>query len=142
MKLTTRGRYAVTALAEIARRGDGQCVCLAEIARAQQLPLAYLEQVFQALRTAGLVCGARGRGGGYRLCRPAADIPVLAIVDAVGERFDATACAGRADCRDGGKCDTHDFWQGLTEHVRGYLARHSLADVAAADQQVVHFEAA
>ena len=74
MKLTTRGRYAVTALAEIARRGDGACVCLADIARAQQLPLAYLEQVFQALRSAGLVCGARGRGGGYRLCQAAEDV--------------------------------------------------------------------
>ena len=142
MKLTTRGRYAVTALAEIARRGDGACVCLADIARAQQLPLAYLEQVFQALRSAGLVCGARGRGGGYRLCQAAEDVSVLAIVDAVGESFDATACAGRADCRDGDKCDTHDFWQGLSDHVRGYLARQTLADLVARGERESRFEAA
>lgn len=146
MKLTTRGRYAVSALAELARRGDGACVCLADIAQAQGLSTAYLEQVFQPLRSAGLVCGARGRGGGYTLCRPAADIDILSIVEAVGETFDATACAGRADCRDGTQCDTHDFWSGLSEHVRGYLRAKSLAQLAALpaadDVRVVEFEAA
>ena len=146
MKLTMRGRYAVAALAELARRGDGACVCLADIAEAQGLSAAYLEQVFQPLRSAGFVCGARGRGGGYTLCRPAADIDILSIVEAVGETFDATACAGRADCRDGEQCDTHDFWTGLSEHVRAYLRGQSLADIAAmpkqSSTQVVQFEAA
>lgn len=146
MKLTTRGRYAVSALAELARRGEGACVCLADIAEAQGLSTAYLEQVFQPLRSAGLVCGARGRGGGYKLCRAAADIDILSVVEAVGETFDATACAGRADCRDGEQCDTHDFWTGLSEHVRDYLRCKSLADLATAParnaRQIVQFEAA
>lgn len=146
MKLTTRGRYAVAALAELARRGEGACVCLSEIAEAQGLSTAYLEQVFQPLRSAGLICGARGRGGGYKLCKPVGDIDILSIVEAVGETFDATACAGRADCHDGEQCDTHEFWTGLSTHVRSYLRGKSLADLVAMPRRdalrVIEFEAA
>src|SRR3954451_22876698 len=140
MRLSTRGRYAVMAMVELAARQQGKGpdprsgkpVSLAEIAQAQLLSLAYLEQLFGHLRRAGLVASARGPGGGYRLARPAAAIAVAEIVEAVDEPLRATRCdAGSPGCLAGQKCLTHDLWEELGEQIRLFLAHVSLADVCA-----------
>lgn len=140
MRLSTRGRYAVMAMVELAARqqagiGDprqGRPVSLAEIAQAQQLSLAYLEQLFGHLRRAGLVASARGPGGGYRLGRPAHAIAVAEIVDAVDEPIRATRCEeGAPGCLAGQRCLTHDLWAELGEQIRLFLVTVTLADVVA-----------
>jgi Rrf2 family iron-sulfur cluster assembly transcriptional regulator len=140
MRLSTRGRYAVMAMVELAARergeaGDarsGRPVSLAEIAASQQLSLAYLEQLFGHLRRAGLVASARGPGGGYRLGRPAAAIAVSDIVGAVDETIRATRCEeGSPGCLAGRRCLTHDLWAELGEQIRVFLAAVSLEDVVA-----------
>lgn len=153
MRLSTRGRYAVMAMVELATRqqagngglqmaGKPACrladrmedrpVSLAEIAQAQLLSLAYLEQLFGHLRRAGLVASARGPGGGYRLARPAAAIAISEIVEAVDEPLRATRCEeGSPGCLGGQKCLTHDLWEELGEQIRLFLAHVSLADVCA-----------
>ncbi|UFN49430.1 Rrf2 family transcriptional regulator [Roseomonas sp. OT10] len=140
MRLSTRARYAVMAMAEMAsrRREAGICcadagqapITLAEIATAQMLSVAYLEQLFGRLRRAGLVASARGPGGGYRLARPAAAIRISEIVEAVEEPIAATRCdAGGAGCLGGQKCATHDLWAELGEQIRLFLAGVTLAEV-------------
>ncbi|MEN0077436.1 MAG: Rrf2 family transcriptional regulator [Paracraurococcus sp.] len=138
MRLSTRGRYAVMAMVELAVRQqpnstimrDCRPVSLAEIAQAQLLSLAYLEQLFGHLRRAGLVASARGPGGGYRLARPAAAITVADIVAAVDEPIRATRCEeGSAGCLGGERCLTHDLWSELGEQIRLFLAHVTLADV-------------
>ncbi|MCO6417643.1 Rrf2 family transcriptional regulator [Siccirubricoccus sp. KC 17139] len=140
MRLSTRGRYAVMAMVELAirqaahtgklRRGEGCPVSLAEIAQAQHLSLAYLEQLFGHLRRAGLVCSARGPGGGYRLARPACEVAVAEIIEAVDEPLKATRCEeGAPGCLAGQKCLTHDLWEELGEQIRLFLAHVTLADV-------------
>jgi Rrf2 family iron-sulfur cluster assembly transcriptional regulator len=140
MRLSTRGRYAVMAMVELAARQQGAAppapgkapppVSLAEIAAAQMLSLAYLEQLFGPLRRAGLVASARGPGGGYRLARPAAEIPIAAIVDAVDEPIRATRCdEGAPGCVAGRRCITHDLWAELGEQIRVFLQGITLADV-------------
>ena len=138
MRLSTRGRYGVMAMVELAAREEtraeghsaGVSVSLAEIAAAQQLSLAYLEQLFGRLRRAGLVTSARGPGGGYRLARPPGAIPIAEIVDAVDEPIRATRCEeGSPGCLAGEKCLTHDLWQELGEQIRLFLSNMTLADV-------------
>ena len=142
MRLSTRGRYAVMAMVELAARQEQAAkpsagknvapVSLAEIAAAQMLSLAYLEQLFGHLRRAGLVASARGPGGGYRLARPATEIAVAAIVDAVDEPIRATRCEeGSPGCLGGERCLTHDLWSELGEQIRLFLAHVTLADVVA-----------
>lgn len=144
MRLSTRGRYAVMAMVELAVREDAACatarhekpasrpVSLADIAQAQQLSVAYLEQLFGHLRRAGLVASARGPGGGYRLAQAAEAIAVSAIVDAVDEPLRATRCEeGSPGCLAGNRCLTHDLWSELGEQIRLFLAHVSLADVVA-----------
>jgi len=137
MRLSTRGRYAVMAMVELAARENG-CdglsppgpVSLGEIAGAQMLSLAYLEQLFGALRRAGMVTSARGPGGGYRLSRPAVEIAVADIVDAVEEPLRATRCeTGSPGCLAGQRCLTHDLWNELGEQIRLFLGHVTLADV-------------
>lgn len=141
MRLSTRGRYAVMAMVELAARqargpalvpGRGAPpVSLAEIAASQMLSLAYLEQLFGPLRRAGLVASARGPGGGYRLARPAAQIAIADIVDAVDEPLKATRCEeGSPGCMQGQRCLTHDLWCELGEQIRLFLGGITLADVA------------
>jgi Rrf2 family iron-sulfur cluster assembly transcriptional regulator len=111
-----------------------QCrpVSLTEIATAQNLSVAYLEQIFARLRRAGLVASARGAGGGYRLGRPASEIPIGAIIEAVDEPITATRCeSGAAGCMAGEQCRTHDLWHELGEQIRLFLCHLSLADVVA-----------
>jgi Rrf2 family iron-sulfur cluster assembly transcriptional regulator len=145
MRLSTRGRYAVMAMVEMAvrqRGGDLPCmqerpVSLADIANAQQLSLAYLEQLFGRLRRAGLVASARGPGGGYRLARAPELIAVAEIVDAVDEPIRATRCEeGSPGClAAGGKCLTHDLWAELGEQIRLFLAHMTLADIVGGQVQ-------
>ena len=137
MRLSTRGRYAVMAMVELAARQppDGledsrARVSLAEIAQAQHLSLAYLEQLFGPLRRAGLVASARGPGGGYRLARHPGRITVSEIVLAVDEPIQATRCEeGGPGCLDGQRCLTHDLWAELGDQIRLFLEGVTLADV-------------
>jgi len=137
MRLSTRGRYAVMALVEMAAREgrsqgcvNGRPVTLTDIAAAQQLSVAYLEQLFGRLRRAGLVASARGPGGGYRLARPANQIPIAAVVEAADEPIVATRCEeGGPGCLGGIRCLTHDLWAELGDQIRLFLGAMTLADV-------------
>ncbi len=137
MRLSTRGRYAVMAMVEMAVReargecaADGKPVTLGDIAAAQHLSVAYLEQLFGRLRRAGLVASARGPGGGYRLARPAAEIPIAEVVEAADEPIVATRCEdGGPGCLAGVRCLTHDLWAELGAQIRLFLAGLTLADV-------------
>jgi Rrf2 family transcriptional regulator, iron-sulfur cluster assembly transcription factor len=138
MQLSTRGRYAVMALVDLAIQQSqdhaSRPVCLADIAQRQQLSLSYLEQLFAKLRRAGLVFSARGPGGGYRLARAAADIVIADIVAAVDEPIRATRCeAGSGGCMTasacGTKCQTHDLWFELGRQIALFLGGLTLADV-------------
>lgn len=137
MRLSTRGRYAVMAMVEMAVREGraegcigGRPVTLNEIAAAQHLSVAYLEQLFGRLRRAGLVASARGPGGGYRLARPAAEIAIAEVVEAADEPIVATRCEeGGPGCLAGERCLTHDLWAELADQIRLFLGGLSLADV-------------
>lgn len=121
MKLTTKGRYAVTAVLDLALHCDTGPVTLAEIAERQNLSVSYLEQLFSKLRRAGVVTAVRGPGGGYLLDSAPADINVSQIIDAVEEKVDATKCGGNEGCQKGLVCLTHTLWQDLNEQVHGFL---------------------
>jgi Rrf2 family iron-sulfur cluster assembly transcriptional regulator len=133
MRLSTKGRYAVMAMADLARRQTEPCraVALAEIATRQEISLSYLEQLFARLRRKGLVQSARGPGGGYRLARTAAETSIAEIVLAVDEPLRATRCAeqGKGCMLKGERCLTHDLWEDLGDRIEDYLASVSLADV-------------
>lgn len=131
MELNTRGRYAVMALAQLAQAGGATAVPLRDIADRQQISLAYLEQIFGELRRADLVASQRGRAGGYRLARAASAISVAQVMSAVGEPLDMTRCGLRdiGGCVDNARCLTHDLWSALGDHILGFLADISLADV-------------
>lgn len=126
MRLTTKGRYAVTAMLDLAYHSQKRPVTLTDIATRQIISLSYLEQLFAKLRKAGIVIGVRGPGGGYKLSRAPADINVEEIIFAVDEPVDATRCGGKGDCHDGQPCLTHDLWLGLSEQIRTYLQGISL----------------
>ena len=132
MRLSTKGRYAVMAMADLARReGDAaRAVALADIAARQEISLSYLEQLFARLRRKGLVKSARGPGGGYRLARTADETTIAEIVHAVDEPLRATRChAGQGCMIKGERCLTHDLWADLGDRIEDYLASVSLADV-------------
>lgn len=133
MHLSTKGRYAVMAMADLARVGAGEsarAVSLAEIAARQAISLAYLEQIFARLRRGGLVVGARGPGGGYVLARAARDIPVFAVISAVDEPVAVTRCREGRGCAPGGAlCLTHGLWDALGRTIERFLSGVSLADV-------------
>lgn len=132
MRLSTKGRYAVMAMTDIARHGAARAVNLAEIAERQEISLAYLEQLFARLRRGGLVKSVRGPGGGYRLARSAADTPISEIVQAVDEPLHATRCTAesKSGCMAGGeRCLTHGLWDALGRQIETYLASVSLEDV-------------
>lgn len=133
MELTTKGRYAVMAMADLAKHGEPAAVPLSAIAERQQLSIAYLEQIFLKLRRAGLVDSERGRTGGYRLTRPAAEIMVADVMRAVEEDTRMTRCHGDAGagCVGEHRCLTHGLWDALGEHIHGFLSHVSLDDVLA-----------
>jgi Rrf2 family iron-sulfur cluster assembly transcriptional regulator len=128
MKLTTKGRYAVIAMVDIARSGAGRPVSLAEIAERQGISLAYLEQLFCKLRRGGLVASVRGPGGGYRLGREAGAIPIADIILAVDDRLCADDDAAAEEV---GDCAIRALWRALADHVQSFLRAVSLADVVA-----------
>ncbi len=131
MELNTRGRYAVMAMADLARQGGDAAVPLSQISERQRITVAYLEQLFQQLRRAGLVDSARGRSGGYKLGRPARDITVAEVMAAVDEGVRMTRCAGSMGepCMAGERCLTHDLWAALGAEIEAFLTRISLDDV-------------
>lgn len=132
VKLSTKGRYAVMAMADLAVHSAGRPVTLADIATRQEISLSYLEQLFAKLRRGGLVKSVRGPGGGYVLARGADDTRIADIVLAVDEPIKATACAdnGARGCQsNAGRCLTHDLWEALGQHIHLYLNSISLADV-------------
>ena len=133
MHLSTKGRYAVMAMTDLAGRQADRAVTLADIAARQEISLSYLEQLFARLRRRGLVKSTRGPGGGYRLARPAAETKIIDIVLAVDEPMHATRCGGRIPgCMSKGeRCLTHDLWAEMGAQVQNYLASVSLADVLA-----------
>lgn len=133
MRLTTRGRYAVTALLDLALQAslDEQPITLAEIAARQSISVAYLEQLFSKLKRKGLILSSRGAMGGYRLAKPTHEIAILDIIEAVNESVDATLCDGQGNCRKGAKCLTHDLWQDLSTQIENYLSGVTIADLVA-----------
>jgi Rrf2 family iron-sulfur cluster assembly transcriptional regulator len=134
MRLTSKGRYAVTAMLDLAFHSQLKPVTLIDIAARQTISLSYLEQLFAKLRRDNLVKGVRGPGGGYSLCRDAKNITIAEIVAAVGEKIDSTKCGGEGNCQKHHACLTHDLWMDLGEHIRGYLEKITLADLLAKDR--------
>lgn len=131
MRLTTKGRYAVTAMLDLALHSTEGPVSLADISSRQEISLSYLEQLFSKLRQNGLVCSVRGPGGGYRLKHPLDEVFVAQIVDAVNESVDATNCGGKGNCQQGEVCLTHYLWSDLSQQIHDFLSGISLASLVA-----------
>ena len=131
MRLTTKGRYAVTAMLDLALHGESGPVSLADISKRQEISLSYLEQLFSKLRKSDLVSSIRGPGGGYHLSRPLDVIFVAQIIDAVNESIDATHCSGKGNCLQGEICLTHHLWEDLSEQIHNFLSGISLAQLVA-----------
>ncbi|MBT5331661.1 MAG: Rrf2 family transcriptional regulator [Porticoccaceae bacterium] len=131
MRLTTKGRYAVTAMLDLAMHGDGAPVSLSDISDRQGISLSYLEQLFSKLRQRSLVNSVRGPGGGYSLARIPDSISVAEIIEAVNESVDATNCAGVGDCQNGEMCLTHYLWEDLSNQIRLFLGDISLGKLIA-----------
>ncbi|MBT3672645.1 MAG: Fe-S cluster assembly transcriptional regulator IscR [Porticoccaceae bacterium] len=131
MRLTTRGRYAVTAMLDLALHSENRPVSLAEISERQTISLSYLEQLFSRLRKAGLVDSVRGPGGGYLLVGQTELVCVADIIKAVNESVDSTNCGGRGDCQGGSICLTHNLWDDLSRQINDFLSGISLADLVA-----------
>lgn len=129
MKLTSKGRYAVTAMLDLAFHSQAGPVTLAQISERQDISLSYLEQLFTRLRKHDLVCSTRGPGGGYSLSRPAEDIAVAEIITAVDEVVDTTRCSGASNCKEGTRCLTHDLWDDLSRQIYAFLSGISLASL-------------
>ena len=148
MRLTTKGRYAVTAMLDIALHRHRGPISVVDIAERQGISAAYLEQLLSRLKKEGLLSSVRGPGGGYALDRDLEDINVSHIITAVGDGVDATRCHGTSDCQDGQRCLTHDLWSELSEEIDGFLTRISLAELVARkevqhvasrqDEQLIH----
>ncbi len=138
MRLTTRGRYAVTAMLDLSLHAKEGPVSLADISDRQSISLSYLEQLFSRLRQGDLVASVRGPGGGYYLARSSDSIYVAQIIDAVNESIDTTSCQGKGDCQGGETCLTHNLWHDLSRQIHRFLSAISLADlVAKRDVQAV-----
>lgn len=129
MKLTTKGRFAVTAMIDLALRQESGPVALAGISERQKISLSYLEQLFGKLRRHQLVSSVRGPGGGYRLAKPLTAVSVADIIKAVDEPLDATKCGGMANCHDEQPCMTHVLWANLTTRMLDYLSSVNLAEL-------------
>ena len=134
MRLTTKGRYAVTAMLDLAMHRAQGPVSLADISQRQAISLSYLEQLFAKLRRVSLVSSVRGPGGGYELLRGSEVIFISEIIDAVNESVDTTRCHGAGDCQDGETCLTHYLWEDLSEQIHSFLEGISLADLVAKNE--------
>jgi len=131
MRLTAKGRYAVTAMLDLAVHQNAGPISLADISRRQGISLSYLEQLFAKLRKHNLVNSVRGPGGGYQLERDPGRIFVAEIVDSVDENVDATKCSGRADCQHGEMCLSHQLWSDLSSEIHHFLSGIDLASIIA-----------
>lgn len=129
MRLTSKGRYAVTAMLDVALHKATGPVSLADISERQGISLSYLEQLFARLRKYGLVTSVRGPGGGYLLSREAALISVSEVIAAVDESVDATRCQGKSDCQGGMRCLTHTLWSDLSHRIEDFLTNISLGEL-------------
>ena len=129
MKLTSKGRYAVTAMLDLAFHTETGPVTLSEISKRQDISLSYLEQLFTRLRKQHLVRSTRGPGGGYSLNKPADQLTVAEIVAAVDETVDTTRCSGASNCHDGRQCLAHELWDDLSQQIFGFLTDISLQDL-------------
>ena len=129
MRLTTKGRYAVTAMLDLSIHSSKGPVNLSDISRRQDISLSYLEQLFARLRKRKLVSSVRGPGGGYRLGRSDNTIQVAEIIDAVNESLDTTKCQGKSDCQLGETCLTHHLWQDLSDQIHSFLSNITVADL-------------
>lgn len=129
MKLTTKGRYAVTAMLDLALHDGSGPTTLADVAKRQDISLSYLEQLFARLRRKALVSSVRGPGGGYMLGRSAQEISVAEVITAVDENVDTTRCGGAHNCQDNKPCLTHDLWHGLSDRIYEYLSSITLNDL-------------
>jgi Rrf2 family iron-sulfur cluster assembly transcriptional regulator len=129
MRLTTKGRFAVTAMMDLAMRHGSAPVALAQISERQKISLSYLEQLFGKLRRHALVSSVRGPGGGYRLAKGLEDVSVADIILAVDEPIDTTQCGGKENCRDQQKCLTHDLWTNLNNRIFDYLESVTLRNL-------------
>jgi Rrf2 family iron-sulfur cluster assembly transcriptional regulator len=129
MRLSTKGRYAVTAMLDLALNGADNPVTLADISNNQGISLSYLEQLFAALRSKGLVKGVRGPGGGYFLGKPAAEISIANIICAVDEWVEFTRCRGKQDCHSGQRCLTHSLWDDLSKQIFDFLTEINLQEL-------------
>lgn len=137
MRLSTKGRYAVTAMLDLALHAGKGPVTLADISANQGISLSYLEQLFAALRAKQLVRGVRGPGGGYYLGKPAEEISIANIICAVDEWVEFTRCGGRENCRDGQRCLTHHLWDQLSDQIFQFLSDISLQDLVERGQDEV-----
>jgi Rrf2 family transcriptional regulator, iron-sulfur cluster assembly transcription factor len=135
MRLTTKGRFAVTAMIDVALYGGKGPVTLAAVSERQKISLSYLEQLFGKLRRHGLVDSVRGPGGGYHLARATDTVSVADIILAVDEPIDATQCGGAENCHDDRRCMTHELWAGLNAHIFGFLRSVTLAELVRQQQQ-------
>lgn len=129
MRLTTKGRYAVTAMLDLAINYKDGPITLSDISKRQGISLSYLEQLFSKLRKNGLVDSARGPGGGYRLSRGAHEVAVADVITAVDEKIDVTRCDGKGNCQDGQPCLTHELWQDLSGQIYDFLNGISLGQL-------------
>ena len=129
MRLTTKGRYAVTAMLDLALHHHDGPVALSEIAKRQAISLSYLEQLFGLLRKRGLVRSTRGPGGGYRLGKEPDTIAIVDVIGAVDETVDATLCHGLENCQGEARCLTHDLWNDLSEQIHEFLSGIDLAQL-------------
>lgn len=134
MRLTTKGRYAVTAMLDLALHRQQGPISLADISQRQAISLSYLEQLFAKLRKSALVSSVRGPGGGYELQRGAEGIYIAEIIDAVDESLDTTRCKGKGDCQGGEICLTHHLWEDLSDQIHNFLEGISLADLVARNE--------
>jgi len=129
MRLTSKGRYAVTAMLDVALHSQSSPVPLADISERQGISLSYLEQLFSKLRKASLVDSVRGPGGGYRLGQDAFNISIGTIIAAVDESVDATKCSGKGDCQGGTRCLTHTLWRDLSTRISDFLNNITLGQL-------------
>ncbi len=149
MRLTSKGRYAVTAMLDVALHAEQGPVPLADISERQAISLSYLEQLFSRLRKQGLVASVRGPGGGYRLGKPANEISIGQVIAAVNESVDATRCHGQNGCQGGIQCLTHSLWRDLSDRISNFLDEITLGELVSqsevkrvAERQELHSHAA
>ena len=142
MRLTTTGRFAVTAMIDLGMRHQRGPITLAGISERQRISLSYLEQLFGRLRRQGIVDSVRGPGGGYTLAKSLDEISVAAIIRAVDEPIDATQCGGLGNCRDDRECMTHDLWMTLNTHIYDYLESVMLSELVSKQLEKLALEEA